>query len=140
MLEGKVYFNLGAALSDTYPQQLEKSKQYLQQAYLLFVANKRNHDALRAGLRWVRVEYLQEHYKEALKLLKSFSHWVEGPRLQMLYDYQLAKVLHRLRQWQEADKLAQSALKKAEKLNATRDKERMTNLLNAISNKTFLPD
>lgn len=111
VLEGKVYFNLGAAFSDTDPQQLNKSKQYLQQAYLLFVANKRNSDALRAGLRWVRVEYLQGHYEEALKLLRSFTHWIEGPRLKMLYDFQLAKVLHRLQRWQEADVLVHSALK-----------------------------
>ena len=140
VLEAKVYFNLGAALSDTYPQQLDKSRKYLQQAYLLFVANKRNHDALRAGLRWGRVEYLQGRYKEALKLLQSFSHWVEGPRLQMLYDYQLAKVLHRLSRWQEADTLARSALKNAKNLDAARDLERIKILLDAVSNKSFLPD
>ena len=139
VLEGKVYFNLGAALSDTYPQQLDKSKEYLQQAYLLFVANKRNNDALRAGVRWARVEYLQEHYDEALKLLRSFTYWVEGPRLKMLYDFQLAKVLHRLQRWQEADALVQSALNLANELDARRDKERIEVLLAAIRKKSFVP-
>lgn len=140
VLEGKVYFNLGAALSDTYPLQLDKSKHHLQQAYLLFVANKRNGDALRSGLRWSRVEYQQGHYEDALKLLRSFTHWVEGPRLEMLYDFQLARVLHRLQRWQEAEALAHSALKLANRLGATRDRERIEHLLTAIGKKSFLPD
>lgn len=144
VLEGKIYFNLGAALSDTSPQQLDKSKQYLQKAYRLFSANQRSRDALRAGLRWVRVEYLQANFEEALKLFKSFgdhfSKDVEGPRLQMLYDYQYAKVLHRLSQWREADARAQNAMKLAEQLNTTKDRERIEKLLKAIRAKTFLPD
>ena len=140
VLEGKVYFNFGAALSDTYPQQLSQSKKYLQQAYLLFVANKRNGDAFRTGLRWTRVEYLQGHYEEALKLLRSLTYWIEGPRLQMLYDFQLAKVLHRLQRWQEADDFAHNALKLAKRLDAVRDRERIERLLEVIRKKSFLPD
>lgn len=140
VLEAKVYFNLGAALSDTPPKQLEKSRRYLEQAYLLFVANKRNNDALRAGLRWVRVEYLQGHYHEALKLLKSFTHWVEGPRLEMLYDYQLAKVLHQLQRWQEAEIAVREALRLANQLDARKDRDRVESLLAAIQEKSFLTD
>ena len=140
VLEGKVHFNLGAALSDIPPKKLNQSKQHLKQAYSLFVANKRNHDALRAGLRWTRVEYLQGHYPEALKLIKSLELWVDGPRSKMLYNYQLAKVLHRLKDWRKANHYAMEALKLAETLDASRDKARIDTLLLAINQHRFVVD
>ena len=139
-LEGKVYMNLGAALSDIEPGDLVYARQYLQKAYILFLDLNHKQDTLRAGLRLVRVDYLLDQYDRALKFLESLSLLVDDPRSEMLYGYQMAKVLHRLKQWDEAGSYAIKARKLASELNAKKDEERLESLLIAINQRRFVEE
>ena len=139
-LEAKIYMNLGAAYSDVPPPDLDFSRQYLQKAYILFLDQEQQHDALRAGLRLVRVDYLLNQLDRAQKFLESLSLLVDNPRSEMLYGYQMGKVLHRQKQWGEAGSYAIKAKKLAVELDASKDMERLDALLIAINQRRFVEE
>lgn len=139
-LAGKVHFNLGAAYSDASQPNLLKAEEQLLKAYKIFIAQKQGNDALRAGLRRVRVAYLSDNLLQAQELLQPLKKLVDSPRGQMLYDYQVAKVLHKVQDWEKAQRLAETALNAAEQLDAAKDQQRINLLLRAIEQKQVLID
>ncbi len=137
-LEAKVYMNLGAAFSDVSPPLLDKARHYLQKAYQQFLDEQHTPDALRAGLRVVRVDYLQNQLDSAHKRLNTLKVLVDTPRAEMLFAYQMAKVLHRQKQWGDAAFYANKAKRLAHTLNARKDGQRVNELLKAINERRFL--
>ncbi len=139
-LKAKVLYNLAAAESDVKPANLVASAMHLQQAAILFKQAGKDYDVLRAKIRLARVEYLQGNYQQALKTAETVKSFVKKPREEMIYNYQLAKIYHRLGKWQDALKRVEIAGIKAEKLNATADLERISRLRHAIRNHQFLEE
>ena len=134
----KASMNLGAAYSDISPKDLKQAKWHLDIAYQTFLKLEKKNDALRAGLRLVRVDYLQDKLDEAHKRLVDLAPLVYTPRGEMLYHYQMAKVLHRKSLWQQAKAYAENAKKQAAKLAAKQDKERIESLISAIIQQRFV--
>ncbi len=135
-LEGKVRFNLGAALTDAEKPDLERGIEELEQARDIFAAAENRSDLLRVNLRLVRAYLLQEQPFRAEAALMVTKDLVDSPRNGMLYLLLRARTSLARGRLEEAKEAADYASVVARKLNAEKDLERIMELQEEIARKT----
>ncbi|MGY0215948.1 hypothetical protein ACWJJH_01015 [Endozoicomonadaceae bacterium StTr2] len=128
ILEAKVRFNLGAALTDAKTPDLVRGISQLEQAQAIFVSNNNSSDTLRVALRLARANLMLEQPDKAEAILLKVKNLLESPRNLMLYQYQWAKVCFARGRIKEAETVAAEAEQLAVKLNASKDLERIKTL------------
>ncbi|WP_461536756.1 hypothetical protein [Spongorhabdus nitratireducens] len=128
MLEAKVRFNLGAALTDAETPDLVRGISQLEQAQAIFVSNNNSSDTLRVALRLARANLMLEQPDKAEAILLKVKNLPESLRNLMLYQYQWAKVCLARGRIKEAGTVAAEAEQLAIKLNASKDLERIKTL------------
>ena len=134
-LEGKVRFNLGAALTDAEKPDLERGIAELEQARDIFAVHENRSDLLRAHLRLARAYLLQEQPFRAEASLMSAKSLIDSPRNAMLYLMLRAKTSLARGRLNDAKEAADYACGMARKLNADKDLQRIMDVQQQIALK-----
>lgn len=135
-LQGKIYFNLGAAHADNPKGDLEKATLCYVIALECFEKTDATEDLIRTSIRLGKVYLLQKNYDLATSILNDVRPHISNDRLAMHADYLEAQLKFALNDIETSIKLVQSGLEKAKALGAKEDEFRLQSLLQKIEKHT----
>lgn len=133
-LEGKVYFNLGAAHADNPEGDLAEAKACYFKAIECFKMEKSTEDLIRTLTRMGKIYLIEKKYDVVQKILKEVRPQITTERLSMHADYLEAQLRFALSEMDRAMEVAQMGLTRAKSLRAKRDIARFLSLLQNIEN------
>ncbi len=131
-LQGKIYFNLGAAHADNPKGDLKAAMDCYLIAIKCFKDTKAVDDVIRTNMRLGKVHLLQKNYDLSQQVLDDVRSLIANERLSMHADYLEAQLKMATNDRENALKIAKDGLKKAENLGAKEDELRLTALLKSM--------
>lgn len=131
-LQGKVYFNLGAAHADNPQGDLGKAVSCYTIALDSFKSANNSDDIIRISLRLGRVYLLQRNYERTQICIDQARPMITKERIAMHADYLEAQLKIAQRDYPAAQAVAQRGLERAKILGAKEDELRLSTLLNSL--------
>ncbi len=131
-LQGKVYFNLGAAHADNPEGDLVKAGVAYAKALQCYTLAHATDDLIRTSIRLGKVYLLQKRYDLTQKVINEVRPQIETERLAMHVDYLEAQLKIAVDDVDEAIKIAKTGLVRAQALGAKEDESRFISLLQKI--------
>jgi tetratricopeptide (TPR) repeat protein len=131
-LEGKIYFNLGAAHADNPKGDLKKAVDCYSFALYCFQSINAHDDIIRTNIRLGKVHLLQKNYDLCQQALDEVRPMISIDRLSMHADYLEAQLKLAINDIENAIKMARNGLEKAITLGAKEDELRLRSLLQNI--------
>lgn len=131
-LQGKIYFNLGAAHADNPQGDLAKAMHCYSLALECFKSGQATDDIIRTSIRLGKVYLLQKNYDLAQGILDEVRSLISSERIAMQADYLEAQIKLALHDKENASKIALKGLARAQALGAKEDESRLLLLLAQI--------
>ena len=131
-LQGKVYFNLGAAHADNPQGDLSKATSCYIIALESFKTANNTDDIIRITLRLGRIYLLQKNYERTQLCVDEVRPLITKERIAMHADYLEAQLKVAQKDFSSAQKVAQKGLERAKILGAKEDELRLSTLLNSL--------
>lgn len=128
-LQGKIYFNLGAAHADNPRGDLSQALAHYSLALHSFKTANAVDDWIRTKVRLGKVYLLQKNYRTAESLIEEVRLEKLNERIGMQVDYLEAQLKFVMGETSSAIEIAKQGLDRAEKLGAKEDKRRFASLL-----------
>jgi|GEM_PF-544980 len=132
-LQGKVYFNLGAAHADNPEGDLVKAGVAYAKALQCYTAAHATDDLIRTSIRLGKVYLLQKRYDLTEKVINEVRPQIATERLAMHVDYLEAQLKIATNDVEGAIKIAKTGLARAQALGAKEDDLRFIALLQKIT-------
>ena len=132
-LQGKVYFNLGAAHADNPEGDLAKAGIAYAKALQCYTATDATDDLIRTSIRLGKVYLLQKRYDLTEKMINEVRPQITTERLAMHVDYLEAQLKIAMNDTEGAIKIAKTGLTRAQALGAKEDESRFISLLQTIT-------
>ena len=136
-LQGKVYFNLGAAHADNPKGDLIRAEDSYARALECFKIAQAADDLIRTSIRLGKVYLLQKKYDLSQNIIDDVRPKIMTKRLAMHADYLEAQLKFAMKDINTALKIASVGLVRAKALGAKEDESRLTSLLRTIENGSF---
>lgn len=131
-LEGKVYFNLGAAHADNPKGDLVRAEDSYIKALECFKITQATDDLIRTHMRLGKIYLLQKKYDLSQKIIDEVRPQIMTERLAMHADYLEAQLKFAVNDIDTAIKIAGTGLARAKALKAKEDECRLASLLQTI--------
>ncbi len=132
-LQGKVYFNLGAAHADNPEGDLAKAEIAYTKALQCYTAAHATDDLIHTSIRLGKVYLLQKGYDLTEKMINEVRPQITTERLAMHVDYLEAQLKIAMNDTKGAIKIAKTGLIRAQALEAKEDESRLISLLQTIT-------
>ncbi len=134
-LQGKIYFNLGAAHADNPKGDLDKAADCYFMALECFKSIGAKDDLIRTGIRLGKVYLLRKNYDLSQKVIDEVRPQIMNERLAMHADYLEAQLKLAVIDIENATKIAKNGLARAIALAAKEDELRLRTLLQTIEKR-----
>ena len=131
-LQGKIYFNLGAAHADNPKGDLKKAADCYSIAIECFRNTNATDDVIRTSLRLGKIHLLQKNYDLSQQTVDEVRPFIANERLSMHADYLEAQLKFATKNIESAREIARHGLERAKILGAKEDELRLTTLLQKI--------
>jgi tetratricopeptide (TPR) repeat protein len=131
-LQGKIYFNLGAAHADNPKGDLEKAAHCYFIALECFKKANAIDDCIRTNIRLGKIYLLQKQYDLSQQIIDEVRSQISNERLAMHADYLEAQLKLAINDIERARGIAENGLVRAEALGSKEDALRLSRLLRTI--------
>lgn len=138
-LQGKIYFNWGAAHADNPQGDLKKAADCYEMALTCFKNASANDDIIRTRIRLGKVYLLQKKYDLSQETIKEARSQVMSTRISMQTDYLEAQLKLALHDFSDALRIAREGLMHAKYLEAKEDESRFMALIEKVNQEANSP-